>query len=67
MFRTGIGARFVEHIEVDPRSRDGIITELRSMGLEKIDGRTIEEVIVSHKAEEWEQKQAEKQAKEWEE
>ena len=67
MFRTGIGARFVEHIEVDPHSRDEIITELRSMGLEKIDGRTIEEIIVSRKAKEWEQKQVEKQEREWEE
>ena len=46
MFRTGIGAKFVESIEVDSYSRDGIITELRSMGLEEIDGRPIEEVVI---------------------
>lgn len=46
MFRTGIGANFVESIEVDSYFRDEIITELRSMGLEEIGGRPIEEVVV---------------------
>ena len=46
MFRTGIGANFVESIEVDSHSRDEIIAELRSMGLEEIGGRPIEEVVV---------------------
>ena len=50
MFRTGIGARFIESIEVDSSSRDGIIAELRSMGLEEINGRPIEEVVVPRKA-----------------
>ncbi len=49
MFRTGIGARFVECIEVDPHSRDSIIAELRAMGLEEIDGKPIEEIIVPRK------------------
>lgn len=49
MFRTGIGARFIESIEVDAYLRDGIIAKLRSMGLEKIDGKPIEEVVISHK------------------
>ena len=49
MFRTGIGAGFVESIEVDSNSRDGIIAELRSMGLEEIDGKPIEEVVIPRK------------------
>lgn len=49
MFRTGIGAGFIESIEVDSSSRDGIIAELRSMGLEEINGRPIEEVVILHK------------------
>lgn len=65
MFRTGIGAGFIESIEVDAYSRDGIIAELRSMGLEEIDGKPIEEVVVLRKthAEKQKQEQAEKQAK----
>lgn len=50
MFRTGIGVRFVESVEVDSYSRDEIIAELRSVGLEEVDGRSIEEVVVSRKA-----------------
>lgn len=46
MFRTGIGAGFVESIEVDSNLRDGIIAELRSMGLEEINGKPIEEVVL---------------------
>lgn len=49
MFRTGIGAGFIESIEVNSSSRDGIIAELRSMGLEEINGRPIEEVVVLRK------------------
>ena len=49
MFRTGIGAGFVESIEVDSSQRNGIIAELRSMGLEEINGKPIEEVVVLHK------------------
>ena len=49
MFRTGIGARFVESIEVGSDLRDGIIAELRSMGLEEIDGKPIEEVVILRK------------------
>lgn len=47
MFRTGIGAQYVESIEVDPDSRNRLIAELRSMGLEEIDGRPIEEIVVA--------------------
>ncbi len=50
MFRTGIGAGFVESIEVGSDSRDGIIAELRSMGLEEINGKPIEEVVILRKA-----------------
>ena len=49
MFRTGIGARFIESIEVGSDSRDGIIAELRSMGLEEINGKPIEEVVILRK------------------
>ena len=49
MFRTGIGAGFVESIEVGSDSRDGIIAELRSMGLEEINGKPIEEVVILRK------------------
>lgn len=49
MFRTGIGAGFVESIEVDSNLRDGIIAELRSMGLEEINGKPIEEVVIPRK------------------
>ena len=68
MFRTGIGAGFVESIEVDSNLRDGIIAELRSMGLEEIDGKPIEEVVILRKtppseAEKQKLEQAEKQAK----
>ena len=50
MFRTGIGAGFIESIEVASYSRDDIIAELRSMGLDEINGRPIEEVVVRRKA-----------------
>ena len=66
MFRTGIGARFVESIEVGSDLRDGIIAELRSMGLEEIDGKPIEEVVILRKtppSEATPDSKAEKQAK----
>lgn len=50
MFRTGIGADYVESISVDPYEYDGVISELRSMGLEEIDGKPIEEIIISRKS-----------------
>lgn len=50
MFRTGIGADYVESISVDPHEYDRVIAELRSMGLEEIDGKSIEEIIVSRKS-----------------
>ncbi len=48
MFRTGIGANYIESIEVNPNSRHEIITELHSMGLEEVGGRPIEEIVVAH-------------------
>lgn len=66
MFRTGIGAGFVESIEVGSDSRDGIIAELRSMGLEEINGKPIEEVVILRKtppSEATPDSKAEKQAK----
>lgn len=50
MFRTGIGADYIESISVDPYEYNGVISELRSMGLEEIDGKPIEEIIVSRKS-----------------
>lgn len=47
MFRTGIGVEYIESIQVDPYSRDKIIAELHAMGLEEVNGRPIEEIIVS--------------------
>ncbi len=49
MFRTGIGANFIESVLVHPAARERIITELRSMGLEEVDGKPIEEIIVAQK------------------
>ena len=47
MFRTGIGARYIESIEVQsPAFRDKVIAGLREMGLTEFDGRPIDEVIV---------------------
>ncbi len=50
MFRTGIGADYIESISVDSHAYDGVISKLRSMGLEKIDGKPIEEIIVSRES-----------------
>lgn len=45
MFRIGIGASFIECIDVDSDSRDKIIAELKAMNLNEVDGRPIEEII----------------------
>lgn len=50
MFRTGIGANFVESIEVDSDSYDEIVSELHSMGLNDIEGKPIEEIIIARKS-----------------
>ena len=47
MFRTGIGASYIEAIEVDDITRGQIISELRKMGLTEFDGRPIESVIIA--------------------
>lgn len=49
MFRTGIGASFVESIEVEPNQLEGFITELKAMGLEEVNGKPIEEIVVARK------------------
>lgn len=47
MFRTGIGANFIESIEVDStNNRDEIITGLRTMGLEEVNEKPVEDIIV---------------------
>lgn len=46
MFRTGIGADYVESILVaDDYMRDLVIEDLKNMGMTEFDGRAIEEVI----------------------
>lgn len=49
MFRTGIDSRFIESIEVSSWARNEIIANLHSMGLEEINGKPIEEIVISHK------------------
>lgn len=47
MFRTGIGAEYIEEIAVYPAARrERIVRELREKGLEEVGGRPIEEIIV---------------------
>lgn len=46
MFRTGIGANFIESIEVSSSKRDKFIAQLHEMGLSEVGGRPIEEIIV---------------------
>lgn len=47
MFRTGIGSSYIESIEVEPCFVDGVITKLRSMGLEYFNRKPIEQIIVA--------------------
>ena len=46
MFKTGIGAQYVEKIYAGSWDRNIIIDGLKEMGLEEFDGRPIEEVVV---------------------
>ena len=46
MFRTGIGAEYIEAIEVDKLDRDELLEGLYQKGLFEVNGRPIEEVIV---------------------
>lgn len=47
MFRTGIGADYIEAIEVDELDRDELLEGLYQRGLFEVNGRPIEEVIVA--------------------
>ena len=47
MFRTGIGVDYIEAIEVDELDRDELLEGLREKGLSEVNGRPIEEVIVT--------------------
>lgn len=47
MFRTGIGAEYIEAIEVDELDRNELLEGLREKGLSEVNGRPIEEVIVA--------------------
>lgn len=52
MFRTGIGADYIEAIEVDELDRDELLEGLREKGLSEVNGRPIEEVIVAREFDE---------------
>lgn len=50
MFRTGIGANYIESIRVGgSQSRQEIIAKLQSMGLEKVGDKSLEEIIILSK------------------
>lgn len=52
MFRTGIGAEYIEAIEVDKLDRDELLEGLYQKGLFEVNGRPIEEVIVAREFDE---------------
>lgn len=52
MFRTGIGVDYIEAIEVDELDRDELLDGLREKGLSEVNGRPIEEVIVTREFDE---------------
>ena len=52
MFRTGIGAEYIEAIEVDELDRNELLEGLREKGLSEVNGRPIEEVIVAREFDE---------------
>lgn len=52
MFRTGIGAEYIEAIEVDELDRDELLEGLHEEGLFEVNGRPIEEVIVAREFDE---------------
>lgn len=52
MFRTGIGAEYIEAIEVDELDRDELLEGLYQKGLFEVKGRPIEEVIVAREFDE---------------
>ena len=52
MFRTGIGADYIEAIEVDELDRDELLEGLHEEGLFEVNGRPIEEVIVAREFDE---------------
>ena len=45
MFRTGIGAEYIEAIEVPENERDAMVSELVAMGLTEVGGRPIAEIV----------------------
>lgn len=46
MFRTGIGAEYIESIEIDDPLYNDIISGLKSQGLKEINGQPIEKIVV---------------------
>lgn len=47
MFRMGIGAEYIEGVEVDGQFREEMIEKLHARGLHELNGKKIEEVIVA--------------------
>ena len=47
MFRIGIGPNYIEHIVVPLDERNRIINGIKSLGMTSVDGRQIEDIIVS--------------------
>ena len=47
MFRMGIGAEYIEGVEVDAQFREEIIESLHEAGVHELNGKKIEEVIVA--------------------
>ena len=47
MFRMGIGAEYIEGVEVDAQFREEMIEKLHARGLHELNGKKIEEVIVA--------------------
>ncbi len=48
MFRTGIGADYIQEIRVNPAQRDEILAELHAQGVTEIVGRSVEEIVVAN-------------------
>lgn len=47
MFRMGIGAEYIEGVEVDAQFREEMIEKLHAKGVHELNGKKIEEVIVA--------------------
>ena len=50
MFRMGIGAEYIEGVEVDAQFREEMIEKLHARGLHELNGKKIEEVIMARES-----------------